>query len=248
MKKIWRRIYSTYCLLTFILIFLLLLPFFLVLIQKKSWHKIALQLNRVWSHVYFILCFIPVQLEWRFKPEKEQLYIFTPNHTSWFDVVIMGFIPKVFVFVGKVSITKVPVFGYMYRKLHITVDRNSYRDRYKALLRAKQAIAERKCLVMYPEGGIRTKNPPHMAPFKDGAFRIAIEQQIPIVPVTIPYNWIVLPDDNSLLVYRRSIKAIFHEPIETKGMTVHQIDQLKEKTYHIIDQELRKIFPDKIKS
>ena len=242
--KVWRRIYSTYCLLLFLLIFVILLPFFLVLIQKKSWHKYALKLNRVWSHLYFALCFIPVELEWHFKPKKHQLYVFAPNHTSWFDIVIMGFLPKVFVFVGKVSITKVPVFGYMYRKLHITVDRNSYRDRYRALLRAKEAIAAGKCLVMYPEGGIRTKNPPHMAPFKDGAFRVAIEQQIPVVPVTIPYNWIVLPDDGSLLVYRRPIKAIFHEPIDTKGMTIEEIDGLKEKTYQVIDQELRKIFPD----
>jgi 1-acyl-sn-glycerol-3-phosphate acyltransferase len=224
------------------------LPFFLVFIQKKSWHKYALKLNSIWSHLYFALCFIPVSLEWRFKPEKQQLYIFAPNHTSWFDIVIMGFLPKVFVFVGKVSITKVPVFGYMYRKLHITVDRNSYRDRYRALVRAKEAIGEGKCLVMYPEGGIRTTNPPHMAPFKEGAFRVAIEQQIPVVPVTIPYNWIILPEDGSLLVYRRSIKAIFHEPIETVGMTIEDIDRLKDKTYKAIDQELRKIFPEMMKS
>jgi len=242
--KIWRRIYSTYCLLAFALIFLILLPFFLLFIQRKSWHKYALQLNRIWSKVYFAICFIPVTLEWRFKPKKKQLYVFAPNHTSWFDIVIMGFLPKVFVFVGKVSISKVPVFGYMYRKLHITVDRNSYRDRYRALQRAKEAVDEGKCIVMYPEGGIRTTNPPHMAPFKDGAFRLAIEQQIPIVPVTIPYNWIVLPEDGSLLVYRRSIKAIFHEPIETKGMTIHQLDDLKTQTYQVIDQELRKFFPE----
>jgi 1-acyl-sn-glycerol-3-phosphate acyltransferase len=101
---------------------------------------------------------------------------------------------------------------------------------------------------MYPEGGIRTTNPPHMAPFKEGAFRVAIEQQIPVVPVTIPYNWIVLPEDGSLLVYRRSIKAIFHEPIETVGMRVEDIDRLKEKTFQVIDQELKKIFPDKMKN
>jgi 1-acyl-sn-glycerol-3-phosphate acyltransferase len=223
------------------------LPFFWVFIQKKSWHKYALKLNSIWSHLYFAFCLIPVSLEWRFKPEKQQLYIFTPNHTSWFDIVIMGFLPKVFVFVGKVSITKVPVFGYMYRKLHITVDRNSYRDRYRALVRAKEATEEGKCLVMYPEGGIRTTNPPHMATFKEGAFRVAIEQQIPVVPVTIPYNWIILPEDGSLLVYRRSIKAIFHEPIETVGMTVEDIDRLKDKTYQVIDQELRKTFPEKMK-
>ena len=83
-----------------------------------------------------------------------------------------------------------------------------------------------------------TEKDPAMAKFKDGAFRIAIEKQIAIVPVTIPYNWIILPPDQFLLRWHK-LKVIFHEPVETKGMTLAEIDTLKLRLFKIIDQELK---------
>jgi len=79
-----------------------------------------------------------------------------------------------------------------------------------------------------------------MARFKDGPFRIAIEKQIPVVPVTIPYNWIILPDDGKFLLNKRErkVKIIFHEPIETKGLKMSDMEDLKQKTFEIIDSEL----------
>ena len=75
--------------------------------------------------------------------------------------------------------------------------------------------------------------------FKDGAFRVAIEKQIPIVPVTIPYNWIILPDEN-LLPKLKKLKVVFHRPINTIGMTLEDIDKLKQQTYNTIDAELKR--------
>ena len=77
-----------------------------------------------------------------------------------------------------------------------------------------------------------------MIEFKDGAFRVAIEKQVPIIPVTIPYNWLILPDDGSYTPHRHLMKVIIHEPIETKGMTLDNLDELKSKTYTIIHEEL----------
>ena len=79
---------------------------------------------------------------------------------------------------------------------------------------------------------------PAMAKFKDGAFRIAIEKQIAIVPVTIPYNWIILPPDQFLLRWHK-LKVIFHEPLETTGMTLDDVDMLKQRLFTTIDQELK---------
>lgn len=74
-----------------------------------------------------------------------------------------------------------------------------------------------------------------MAPFKDGAFRIVIEKQIPIVPVTIANNWIVLPDEKWLLK-RETVKVIYHKPIETKGMDMGSPNALKQMVYKTIDK------------
>lgn len=246
MDILLRRIYSIYALIVFSIIFFILLPFFVVFIQREQWHKYGLFLNRIWARIFFILAFIPVRQERRFKPVHNRRYVFCPNHTSYLDIPLLGLIPHSIAFVGKSSIEKVPLFGYMYRKLHITVDRESLRSRYNTYVRAAEAIDKGKSLVMFPEGGIKTTNPPNIVKFKDGAFRIAIEKQIPVIPVTIPYNWIILPGHGRFLPKWHRMKVIYHEPIETAGMTIHDMDNLKEKVYMIIKNELKKHFPELI--
>ena len=142
-------------------------------------------------------------------------------------------------FVGKSSIAKVPLFGYVFKKIHVTVDRTSLKSRYKTLQRASDTIDQGFSLAMFPEGGTE-RDPPNLDPFKDGAFRVAIEKQIPIVPVTIPYNWIILPNNQGLMVYRRTSIAIYHEPIFTEGLTLDDLDSLKEQVIIIIRAELLK--------
>ena len=93
--------------------------------------------------------------------------------------------------------------------------------------------------MIFPEGGIVSKNMPQMARFKDGAFRLAIEKQIPIVPITIPYNWIWLPDDGKLLLHRHENLIIFHDPIKTKDFTIENIGLLKTKVFEVISNELK---------
>lgn len=213
---------------------------FLVPILVPEWHHLTGVINRIWAKVFFALILIPYDLEYRFTREKNEQYVFCPNHFSYFDIPSMGLNRVNTIFVGKSDMEKIPLFGYMYRKLHITVDRESLKSRYATLVRSKQALEQGKSLVIFPEGGILTHNPPVMSRFKDGAFRVAIEQQIPIVPVTIPYNWIILPD-STFLPRRHLMKVIFHEPIPTVGMTLNDLAELKLKTFQIIDEELNKL-------
>jgi 1-acyl-sn-glycerol-3-phosphate acyltransferase len=180
---------------------------------------------------------MPFSIEYKEKLNKRKQYIFTPNHFSYLDIPLIALNRINTVFVGKSGMNKIPLFGFMYSRLHITVDRSKLKSKYSTLLRSMQAIDEGKSLIIYPEGGVVTKNPPKMASFKDGPFRLAIEKQIPIVPVTIPYNWIILPDDK-LLLHWRKMKLIFHEPVSTEGMTIKELDYLKEKVYRIIQKEL----------
>jgi len=150
----------------------------------------------------------------------------------------MGLNPVNTVFVGKNDMERVQLFGFMYKKLHITVDRARLKSKYDSIVKSRQAIDEGKSLVLYPEGGMFTEHPPEMVRFKDGAFRLAIEKQIPIVPVTIPNNWIILPAGEFLL-RQGNIKVIFHEPIETRGLTLDATDQLKQQVFKVIHDELK---------
>lgn len=243
MKKIGIRIYSTYGLLIFAGVLLLLYPFFLLLMLRKSWEKYALFLNQIWARAFLTLSFIPPVIEWRTQLKPGQNYLLVGNHTSFLDIVLMGYVPKPCVFVGKEGLTKVPVFGYMFKKLHITVDRHSARSRYQVLLHGAEVLDKGNSLVMFPEGGIRSQTPPALTSFRNGAFKLAIEKKVPIIPVTYPHNWKIQPGNHKMLMYPQRPKAIFHEAIETKDMNVQDANALRDRVFQIIEEELFKYYP-----
>ena len=234
-----RVLHTGYGVVIFTILFILILPLLLIPIVFKRQFRLIGIFNRWWARLLFILIGMPYKVEYHFTLDPDKQYIFCPNHFSYLDIPTMGLNRHDTIFVGKSSIGKVPVFGYMYNRLHITVDRSKLKSRYTSLLQAMEAIDEGKSLVIYPEGGILTKNPPQLGPFKEGAFRVAIEKQIPIVPVTIPYNWIILPDNEFLLRWR-PVKVVFHKPIDTTGLTLNDTDFLKSTLYDTITGELKK--------
>lgn len=233
-----RALHTYYGLFVFAVIFLLLFPFLLIPIIFPSQFQLTGILNRIWARLLFIFTFLPYSVEYRSRLDRNKQYIFCANHFSYLDIPTMGLTPINAIFVGKSEMQKVPLFGFMYRKLHITVNRSSLKSRVNTLLSSMSAIEEGKSLIIFPEGGIITSHPPKMVKFKDGAFRTAIEKQIPIVPVTIPHNWIILPDRSPLRLYRGLIKVIFHEPIDPSSFTINQVADLKKEVFDTINNEL----------
>ncbi len=243
MHKLFRWIYFLWISFWFILGFLLIYPFILVIIQRKAWHKYYYHLTYFWAYLFYTMIFVPVKRTWHFKPNRRQPYVFCPNHFSYMDIPLLTLtMPSFFIFVGLHNLQTIPLFGYMYRKIHITVDRSNLRDRYRTFQRAKQALKEGKNLVIFPEGGIWSEHFPELAKFKDGPFRVAIEQQVPIIPVTIPYNWKLMPlFDFSRLRWHRQ-EVIYHAPIDTQGLTLEDIPQIKQETYRVIQGQLNSHF------
>ena len=237
--KFLRGLHTGYGLVVFTILFLILLPFLFIPILFPGQFRLVGKLNRLWARLLFILIFVPFKVEYRSKLDKTRQYIFCPNHFSYLDIPSVGLNHLDAIFVGKSEMKNIPLFGFMYSRLHITVDRTSLKSRFNTLKRSMQAIDEGKSLVIFPEGGIVSEKDPVMGRFKDGAFRVAIEKQIPVVPVTIPYNWIILPPNEFLLRWH-PLHIIFHEPLSTKGLTVADIDQLKSKVFRIIEDELSK--------
>lgn len=230
-------LHTGYGLILFTILFTAFFPLFLIPIFFPSQFRWTGILNRWWARLLFTGIFVPFRTEYRGTWRAGQQYVFCPNHFSYLDIPAVALAHHNAIFVGKSEMENIPLFGYMYRKLHITVDRSSLKSRHNTIKRSLLAIDEGKNLVIFPEGGIVTDSKPVMGRFKDGAFRIAIEKQIPLVPVTIPYNWIILPPGEFLLRWHRLL-VIFHEPIPTKGMTLDDLDTLKNKVSSIIDEEL----------
>lgn len=227
----------------FVVTSILFYPF---LLSKKT-YKIVHLGNRVFAYWVFILSGIPVVREWRFKRNKRQVYMYCANHTSYIDIPTFFLtVPTFFNIIGKSELRKLPLFGYMFHKLYISVNRRSKMGRYESYQKVLGSIMSSRSMCFFPEGTIPPyRQMPALFPFKDGAFRAAIEKQISIVPITIPYNWIILGDNGNKTVAKwHPCKVIFHEPISTVGKTDKDLSEIKSQVYDVIDQELKKIFPN----
>lgn len=151
--------------------------------------------------------------------------------------------PVYFHSLGKIELRKVPLFGKFFEKMNIPVNRKSIKESHRAYLRAAMDIDKGISINLFPEGTIH-HNGPCMGRFKNGPFRLAIEKQVPIVPVTFLNNWRLVPDDFYRRVGHPGIaKIVVHEPIETKGMTEKDLDTLKHRVFEIISGPLEKAYP-----
>src|SRR5690606_39382294 len=123
------------------------------------------------------------------KLEKRKSYMLVANHTSMTDIMLMFYIVKnPFVFVGKQELVKIPIFGFFYKRTCILVDRNSTKSRKAVFDRAQKRLNQGLSICIYPEGGVSEDQSILLDAFKDGAFRLAIDHQIPIIPMSLPDN------------------------------------------------------------
>ena len=235
------RIYTYYVVVAFILSFAILFPLFLCCIWNPSWNKYGRKINQFWAKGFFSLIFLPVKVEVEGTLEKGKSYIFLANHFSYLDVAMMGFVPGDAVFIGKASIRKVPFFGYYFKNLHIAVDRSRVKSRAETMRRAGLALDRGSSMVLFPEGGIYTQNPPHLVPFKNGAFRLAMEKQISIIPVTLSYNHVILADQKELIIKRMPAKMVLHQAINPADFTSDEA--LKQCCFEVIQEQLLKDNP-----
>ena len=197
-------------------------------------------LNQLWCWIFFPAAFLRVKtIGKKHLPSGPCIYI--SNHGSFLDIPLLTYIlPGFPAFMGKASLGKVPLFGFLFRNLHIVVDRNSSKGRAKALKDSLELLKNGRSLVIFPEGGIHQKVQPGVAPFKDGAFSLAIQTGLPIVPVTICHNWYILPDDGHWLPRNGVCKSIIHPPVSTSGLTEKDLPVLRENCHRLIEETLEK--------
>lgn len=171
--------------------------------------------------------------------KKNTAYVIAPNHTSMLDIVTLTVKLHIdFNFMAKMELAKIPVFGIFFRTIDIAVDRKNARQSAQAYQRSvDQLKIDNKSIVIFPEGTI-PMSAPVLSRFKDGAFKLAVETQKPILPVTIIKNWEVLPDKGKMRFKPGIVYQYVHAPISTFGLTDADIPALKEKVHHLIAGKL----------
>ena len=170
--------------------------------------------------------------------EKEKSFMFCPNHTSMIDIMVMLSVTKnPFVFVGKKELTKIPIFGYFYKRTCILVDRRDAKSRKAVFDEARRRMSNGLDICIFPEGLVPDDESVILSEFKSGAFRLAIEHQIPIVPMTFY-------DCKKRLSYTffsgspGKLRVKIHNFIKTEGLTLEDNNSLKKQTFDIIYNEL----------
>jgi len=217
---------------------IVLFPLLLLSILKESWYPYFFKLARIWA--WFILLGMGFNVKTAIlqRPDKDKSYMFVANHTSMADIMLMLVAVKnPFVFVGKKELAKIPLFGFFYKRTCILVDRSSPKSRQAVFMRAQRRLQSGLSICIFPEGGVPEEHI-ELDTFKDGAFRLAINHKIPVVPISFL-------DNKKRFSYTLfsggpgKMRVKIHEFFQTKTLNIENTRALNEKIRAVILQELK---------
>lgn len=182
--KIWRLAFFA----NFMFTLLLFYPVFKLLFSHPRFYGPALWLQRRWAAWLMFWAFIRTKPQYETPVKGNGPYVWCPNHCSALDILEMyAAVPNNFHFVAKKEHAKTPLFGVMFTKTHIPIQRESMTDSYKAMQRALADLNQGIDIVLFPEGTMNFERDKILR-FKNGAFKLACDADVPVLPVFMPDN------------------------------------------------------------
>ncbi|WP_456868111.1 lysophospholipid acyltransferase family protein [Galbibacter sp. BG1] len=168
----------------------ILFPILLILTVSEKLYPLFFWIARnIWANFVLYGMFLFPSIKRHQEIKKGESYMLIGNHTSMLDILMMLKVSKnPFVFVGKKELAKIPIFGFFYKRVCILVDRSSAKSRTAVYKSAQRRLTQGLSICIFPEGGVPDDLNIVLDEFKEGAFRLAIEHQIPIVPVVFLDN------------------------------------------------------------
>lgn len=236
-------LYLIYAGLIFISLMFIILPFVLIasaVLSANAGKRVILYLLRCWSWIFSLTSFFWVKTKNKEVIHQDIPHIYVSNHGSYLDAVAVCIsIPQHFSPLGKVEMTKIPIFGMIYKRIVVMIDRSSKESRAQSVNALKSDIAKGQSILIFPEGTMNKSTEP-LSEFYDGAFRIAIETQTPLIPFVMINNRDLLPRINPLKARPGIITTIFLPAIEVKGLTLADLPNLKQKVFHLMEGQILK--------
>jgi 1-acyl-sn-glycerol-3-phosphate acyltransferase len=235
-----KGIYSIYAFIVFLAIMLVLFPFSILasFFGRIRGGNMMMRLCMLWADLWFFLIGMPHRRIFEAPLDKQRSYIFVSNHISYLDAAI---IPKAIRQpvrpLGKVEMSRIPVFGFIYRNAIVTVDRSSAANRAKSVRILTSLIHKGISVLVFPEGTFNMTTDP-LKDFYDGAFRVAIETQTPVKPVLFLDAYRRMPYESLLSMSPGLSRILYLTEIPVEGMTVADVQLLKEKVYRIMEEKL----------
>ncbi|MBK8089245.1 MAG: 1-acyl-sn-glycerol-3-phosphate acyltransferase [Chitinophagaceae bacterium] len=234
-KNILGRIFAVWAMLLFVITMLLiLLPTWAMgLLKEPKRTHWFIQLSRIWIGTWLPLAGIRLKIKGREKFKKGENYVVVCNHNSFMDVPVMspgmpG--PKGNKTIAKIEMARIPLFGLIYKRGSVLVDRKSEESRLKSYTYMKRVLEMGLHMCIYPEG-TRNKTDLPLKEFKDGAFRLAIETKKAIIPAVLFNTRKVLPVNKTFFFWPSKIEMHFLAPVETAHLSIADTKQLRQQVF-----------------
>ena len=213
----------------------IVLPFFMG--RKYTW--IGYKFLKLWSWIFSMLTFIRYSFVGRENFHKGKSHIYVSNHTSFLDIPgLCLMIPGEFRPLAKKELLKIPVFGWIAQSAAIIVDRSSGESRKKSMDKLKRIKLEGLSILIFAEG-TQNRTKEVLQPFKDGAFRIAIDTQEPILPMVVVGAGPLMPP-GTLHLKPGKVKVVVAPEIPTTGLAYDDIPKLKRQTFEVMKELIMK--------
>lgn len=232
-KNIFGAFWAVWGIITFaVTLLIIIIPVCITfLINEPGGTEVFRQITKIWMNVWLALIGSPLKLVGKENFKKGKNYIVACNHNSLMDVpVTTPFVPGANKTIGKKSFTKAPIFGWVYIRGTVLVDRKSDESRRKSFEDMKTVLAQGLHMVIYPEGTRNRTNDP-LKSFHDGAFKLAIATQKEIIPTVIFYTKKVLPPEKKFFLRPHHLEMHFLPAVTPENTTSKE---LREKVFKIM--------------
>lgn len=229
LRKLASKLYVAWVLFVFTFFMILYLPGILIpFLLGDRFGDISYWFLKLWARTFSLLNRIPYRIHGREHIRKGQAYIYLSNHTSYLDIPgVCLTVPRQIRPLAKKELLKIPVLGWIISHASVIVDRSSNESRRKSLDHLKDVLRRGISVLIFPEG-TQNRGAEPLQPFYDGAFRIAIETQQPILPMVILNAGKLMPP-RRMFIQPGTITIKINPEIPTAGLTFTDIPALKER-------------------
>lgn len=233
-KNIFARIFAAWAILVFIIsLLIVVIPIWLTnYIKEPKGTEVFRNISAVWMRIFLGFCGCPLFVKGRKKFRKGETYIVVCNHNSLMDVpVTTPFIPGPNKTIAKIEMAKIPLFGLIYKRGSVLVDRKNEESRKASYGKMKEVLSMGIHMCIYPEG-TRNKTPEPLQRFHDGAFKLAVDTGRPILPAIIFNTGKVLPNNKSFYFWPHFLEMHFLEPVSPGDSFI----DLKNKVFELMKE------------
>lgn len=234
MRKLLQPLYTAYVVIVFVATLIVVLPFYFVLrLGQTAWsRKQVWRLTLIWSRLWLRMTGMKVSVEGSLPLGNK--FVVIANHVSYLDpIVIYDVLPFYFRPLAKHDLAQIPILGSIYAQIAVLVDRSNPHKRAKSMLQMQHILQEECSIFMYPEGTFNETNE-LMRQFYDGAFKLAIETQTPILPILFPDTKARWHYDAWWKLWPGRNRAIILPPIDVSDKTSADLQALKNDTRQLM--------------